>query len=120
MGRGSSSNGWKELRVVGLRKRFDEGPWILKDINLAIRKGSFVCVLGPSGSGKTTLLDIIAGFEKPTVGTVGYDQREIAGPGPDRVVIFQDISNALFPWLTVLENVEFGLRTRIRSAGERE
>src|SRR6185312_7768656 len=64
-----------------------------------------------------TLLDMIAGFEQPTAGRVAYDDRDIAGPGPDRVVIFQDISNALFPWLSVRENVEFGLRGR--SAQER-
>lgn len=119
MGRPSSRNNWKELRIVGLNKRFDTGPWILKDINLAISNGSFLCILGPSGSGKSTLLDIIAGFEKPTTGKIAYDQCNIAAPGPDRVVIFQDISNALFPWLTVQENVEFGLRNRIRSSVER-
>jgi NitT/TauT family transport system ATP-binding protein len=113
------SNSWQELRVVGLNKRFDTGPWILRNIDLSIGNGSFVCILGPSGSGKSTLLDIIAGFEKPTTGTIAYDGRNISGPGSDRVVIFQDISNALFPWLTVLENVEFGLRTRIRSTDER-
>src|ERR687888_855448 len=119
MGRPSSRNNWKELRIVGLNKRFDTGPWILKDINLAISNGSFLCILGPSGSGKSTLLDMIAGFEKPTTGKIAYDQFDIAAPGPDRVVIFQDISNALFPWLTVQENVEFGLRNRIRSSVER-
>jgi NitT/TauT family transport system ATP-binding protein len=119
MGRPPICNGWNELRIVGLNKRFDTGPWILKDIDLAIGNGSFVCILGPSGSGKSTLLDIIAGFEKPTTGTITYDGHDIAGPGPDRVVIFQDISNALFPWLTVQENVEFGLHTRIRSTVER-
>jgi NitT/TauT family transport system ATP-binding protein len=119
MGRPSNRNVWRELRIVGLNKRFDTGPWILKDIELAISNGSFVCILGPSGSGKSTLLDMIAGFEKPTTGKIAYDQRYIAAPGPDRVVIFQDFSNALFPWLTVLENVEFGLRKRIRSPVER-
>ena len=114
------STSWKELRVVALNKRFDTGPWILKNIDLAIANGSFVCILGPSGSGKSTLLDIIAGFEQPTTGTVAFDERAIAGAGSDRVVIFQDISNALFPWLTVLENVEFGLHTRLRSAAERQ
>jgi NitT/TauT family transport system ATP-binding protein len=101
---------WREVRVAGVSKRFGSGPYVLKDIDLRIERGSFVCVLGPSGCGKSTLLEILAGFETPTVGKVGYDDRTIVGPGPDRVVIFQDISNALFPWLTVLENVQFGLK----------
>jgi NitT/TauT family transport system ATP-binding protein len=111
--------GWSEVRIEGLHKRFGSGPYILKGIDLTIAKGRFVCVLGPSGSGKTTLLEIVAGFEEPTSGSVSYDGRPIAGPGTDRVVIFQDISNALFPWLTLLENVEFGLRARIASRQER-
>lgn len=101
---------WGELRVVNVNKRFDSGPWVLKDIDLRIKKGSFLCVLGPSGCGKSTLLDMLAGFERPTTGVVSYDTRPIVAPGPDRVVIFQDISNALFPWLTVQENVQFGLK----------
>ncbi len=119
MGCRSTGSSWKELRIVGLNKRFDAGPWILRNIDLAIGNGSFVCILGPSGSGKSTLLDILAGFEKPSTGRIAFDARDIVGPGPDRVVIFQDISNALFPWLTARENVEFGLRTRIRSTVRR-
>lgn len=111
--------GWQTLRIAGVAKRFEQGPLILRDIDLAIEKGSLLCVLGPSGSGKSTLLDLIAGFEKPTSGTIAYDDKPITGPGPDRVVIFQDISNALFPWLTVVENVEFGLKQRIRSRAQR-
>ena len=103
-------NAWTEVRVANVSKQFGSGPGVLKDINLRIKKGSFVCVLGPSGCGKSTLLDILAGFEVPTKGLVSYDERAILGPGPDRVVIFQDISNALFPWLTVQENVQFGLK----------
>lgn len=103
---------WQELKLSRVGKRFDGGPWILKDIDLSITKGSFVCILGPSGCGKSTLLDMLAGFETPTEGFIGYDDKQIRGPGPDRVVIFQDVSNALFPWLTVLENVEFGLKSK--------
>jgi NitT/TauT family transport system ATP-binding protein len=110
---------WRELRVVNLDKRFEDGPYVLKGISCTIPNGGFVCVLGPSGCGKTTLLDILAGFEEPTRGSVSYDERAISGPGTDRVVIFQDISNALFPWLTLLENVEFGLRARNHTAAER-
>jgi ABC-type nitrate/sulfonate/bicarbonate transport system ATPase subunit len=101
---------WKQLRVAGLSKQFDRGPVILSDISLTVDRGSFLCILGPSGSGKSTLVDLIAGFEPPTRGTISFDDTPIHGPGPDRVVIFQDISNALFPWLTVMENAEFGLK----------
>jgi NitT/TauT family transport system ATP-binding protein len=100
---------WKELRLRGVGKRFGSGPWVLQDIDLAVVRGRFLCVLGPSGSGKSTLMDMLAGFERPTAGFVGFDDEPIEGPGPDRVVIFQDIGNALFPWLTVQENIEFGL-----------
>jgi NitT/TauT family transport system ATP-binding protein len=105
---------WRELRVDGVGKRFGSGPWILRDVNLAIARGRFVCVLGPSGSGKTTLLDILAGFEPPSEGLVAFDDRRIVAAGPDRVVVFQDVGNALFPWLTVRENIGFGLQ---RAAG---
>lgn len=101
---------WSHLVIRGVCKRFGSGPWILKNIDLTIKKGGFVCVLGPSGCGKSTLLDMLAGFERPTQGSVAYDDREIGGPGSDRVVIFQDVSNALFPWLTVAENIAFGLK----------
>ena len=103
---------WSQLRISKISKRFGSEPWVLRDVDLVIEKGSFVCVLGPSGCGKSTLLDMLAGFEQPTEGVVSFDDRPIRKPGPDRVVIFQDISNALFPWLTVEENVQFGLRDR--------
>lgn len=115
-----SGTNWSFLRAVGLEKRFDAGPVVLHDINFVVRKGSFLCVLGPSGCGKSTLLDIIAGFEKPTQGSISFDDAPIEGAGPDRVVIFQDISNALFPWLTVRENVEFGLKARGLDKAERQ
>ncbi len=79
----------------------------LADVNLTIEEGEFVCLVGPSGCGKTTLLHLVAGLEQPDSGAVRIDQREVCGPGPDRGVLFQE--SALFPWLTVLGNVEFGL-----------
>ncbi len=114
-----SDGGWHALRVVDVGKRFGSGPWILRGLNLEIERGSFVCVLGPSGCGKSTLLDMLAGFEAPSEGSIRFDERPVSGPGPDRVVIFQDVSNALFPWLTVRENVEFGLK-RLDAAQQRE
>lgn len=110
---------WKNLTVSKVCKRFERGPLILKDVSLTVLRGSFLCILGSSGSGKSTLLDLIAAFEHPTEGTISYDGRVITQPGPDRVVIFQDISNALFPWLTVIENVEFGLKASSISRAQR-
>lgn len=80
---------------------------VLDHINLRVKRGEFICLLGPSGCGKSTLFNIIAGLERPDGGEIHLGGRPIDGPGPDRVVVFQE--GALFPWLTVLGNVEFGL-----------
>ena len=80
----------------------------LENFNLEIENGDFVCILGPSGCGKSTLLNILAGLEKATKGVVILNGNEITGPGPDRTVMFQEA--ALFPWLKVIDNVEFGMK----------
>lgn len=80
----------------------------LENFNLEIKKGEFVCLLGPSGCGKSTLLNIIAGLEKATKGVVILNGNEIKEAGPDRTVMFQEA--ALFPWLKVIDNVEFGMK----------
>jgi len=80
----------------------------LDDVTLHIDEGEFVCLVGPSGCGKSTLLNIIAGLERPDRGVLQADGQAIAGPGPHRLVMFQEAS--LFPWLTVLGNVLFGLK----------
>lgn len=80
----------------------------LKDISLTIGKGEFICFVGPSGCGKSTLLNIIAGLDVPTGGELFLNNKRIAAPGADRVVMFQE--HALFPWLNVLENVKFGMK----------
>jgi NitT/TauT family transport system ATP-binding protein len=81
---------------------------VLQDMDATIERGEFVCVLGPSGCGKSTLINIIAGLETPSSGQVLLNGQPITKPGTDRLVVFQDAG--LFPWLTVLGNVEFGLK----------
>jgi NitT/TauT family transport system ATP-binding protein len=80
----------------------------LENINLVINKGEFICLVGPSGCGKSTLLNVIAGLEQATSGKVYLNNQEIREAGPDRAVMFQE--SALFPWLSVLDNVEFGMK----------
>jgi NitT/TauT family transport system ATP-binding protein len=82
----------------------------LQDIRLEIPHGQFVCLLGPSGCGKSTLLNAIAGFAPPTSGRVLADGVPVAGPGPERGMVFQEY--ALFPWMTVEQNVGFGLEIK--------
>ena len=90
----------------------------LKDLNFTIKKGELLTVLGPSGCGKTTLLNIAAGFIRPTSGTITLGNNEINGPGVDRGMVFQQ--GALFEWLTVSENVNFGLRMKKKDPEEPE
>ena len=80
---------------------------VLEDINLTINDGELICLLGPSGCGKTTLLRLIAGLDQPTSGEIVANGEVVEKPSGDRAVIFQQYS--LFPWLTVLQNVTFGL-----------
>jgi NitT/TauT family transport system ATP-binding protein len=80
------------------------------NVSVDIDRGDFITVIGPSGCGKTTLLNILAGFERPSSGRVLLDGKPIDGPGPDRGVVFQEY--ALFPWLTLRQNVEYGPRER--------
>lgn len=90
----------------------------LQDTVFDVMAGEFVTILGPSGCGKSTILNIIAGLVEPSSGSVLLDGLAIEGPGPDRGMVFQ--AYTLFPWLTVRENVEFGLKIKGMPASERE
>src|SRR5215475_5330957 len=99
------------LEVRGIRQSFRrpgaDDVSVLEDVNLALREGEIVALLGRSGSGKSTLLRLIAGLNRPTAGQIAYHGAPLAGPAQGIAMVFQ--SFALFPWLTVLENVELGL-----------
>ena len=106
--------------MTGVEKVFG-GPnpvHALTQIDLSIAKGQFATLLGPSGCGKSTLLDLIAGFEAPTTGDLRVYDAPVTRPGPDRAVVFQE--PALFPWLTVWENVVYSLKLRHKARREYE
>ncbi|WP_195571978.1 ABC transporter ATP-binding protein [Paenibacillus sp. 1001270B_150601_E10] len=86
--------------------------YIIKDVDLVVRGGEFFILLGPSGCGKSTLLNMIAGFISKTDGSLSVDAKEIKKPGRDRAMVFQQADASLFPWLTVRQNVEFGLKMK--------
>ena len=115
----------QEIPKVGLseiclsyRVQSGERLLALDHINLEVRAGEFVCVVGPSGCGKSTLLHLIAGLHSPTSGQILVDGNPIHGAGTDRIMIFQD--HGLFPWLTVGQNVEFGMKMKGIAKAERQ
>lgn len=103
------------IQIDNVQKRYltPEGEIVaLKDIHLNIAQGEFLCLLGPSGCGKSTLLNAIAGFSHPTHGAIRIhgDAHVTKAPGPDRGMVFQEY--ALFPWMTVAQNIRFGLEIK--------
>ena len=107
-----------ELEDVSLSVGAAEGQVeILRGASLRVAAGEFVCLLGPSGSGKSTILNLVAGLARPTSGRVLEGEKAVSGPGPDRAVVFQDA--ALFPWLTLRDNIEFPLKLQGLKAGAR-
>jgi ABC-type nitrate/sulfonate/bicarbonate transport system ATPase subunit len=104
----------EQLSIQGVSRTFpsNKGPatQALTPVDLAVRENDFVTILGPSGCGKSTLLRIVAGLDQPTTGCVLLDGQHVQGPGADRGMVFQ--SYTLFPWLTVEQNICFGLRER--------
>jgi NitT/TauT family transport system ATP-binding protein len=109
------------IDIVGLTHQYadTDGNLItaIDNVSLSVGNGRFMSIVGPSGCGKTTLLNIVAGFIPATMGSILIDRRAVSGPGPDRGVVFQ--SYALFDWLTVRENIEFGPRMAGVKAPER-
>ncbi len=112
------SNDAKYIEVQGVEQTFKTQKGLfpaLRDINLTVAKGEFVALIGHSGCGKSTLLNLIAGLTTPTAGTLLCANREIAGPGPERAVVFQN--HSLLPWLTCFENVHLAVE-RVFGANE--
>ncbi|MEX0763815.1 MAG: ABC transporter ATP-binding protein [Nitrosopumilaceae archaeon] len=100
-----------KLEAKNIVKHFDHNgnPVLALDgIDLKVEEGDFVCIVGPSGCGKSTFLNIVAGLEKPDTGEILLNGKSITTAGPDRTMVFQE--GALFPWLKVIDNVEFGLK----------
>ena len=102
-----------KVKIDHVEKIFDtkKGPMVaLNGVDLDIKENEFICVVGPSGCGKSTLLNIIAGLLPATSGAVYVDGKKVEGTGTERGVVFQQY--ALFPWLTVIKNVMFGLKLK--------
>jgi NitT/TauT family transport system ATP-binding protein len=108
------------LSEICLSYRSPRGECLLAldRINLQVRTGEFVCIVGPSGCGKSTLLHLIAGLQPQTSGEIRIDGHAVEGPGTDRILIFQE--HGLFPWLTVGQNVEFGMKMKGVPKAERQ
>jgi NitT/TauT family transport system ATP-binding protein len=129
--RGANSapaGGWAAQTSAAVRIRFDrvrvefptaDGPLtVVDDVSFDVRNGEFVSIIGPSGCGKTTMMNLVAGFAKPTTGSVLLDDKPVEGPGPERGVIFQEYG--VFPWLTVEQNIAFGLTLGANRTGDAE
>jgi len=97
----------KDLWMTFPGKRKDEKVHVLENVNLTVKHGEFVCIVGPSGCGKSTLLNIVGGFLQQSSGSVLVEGQPVVGPNPKRIFVFQE--NGVFPWLSVEDNVGFGL-----------
>ena len=107
------------IKVTNLSFAYEDNKkFILKDINMEVEAGEFVCILGQSGCGKSTFLRLLAGLESPTGGSIRIENEEIEGASLDRGVVFQDYG--LFPWMTAGENIMLALRQRFPDQEKRE
>ena len=120
--RSNGNNGTAKLTLKNLSLTYKANGssrlLALDGIDLKVKPGEFLCIVGPSGCGKSTLLHVIAGLQQPTSGHVLVDDNLMDGPGTDRILIFQELG--LFPWLTVSENVEFGMKMKGIARAERQ
>jgi NitT/TauT family transport system ATP-binding protein len=108
-----------EMRVKNVSKTYGEGLGareVIKDCSFLLEKSRLTVLVGPSGCGKSTLINLLAGYEKPDSGNISIDGEPIFGPGPDRLVVFQE--TALFPWMTTFENVTYGPKVRKELAAD--
>ncbi len=113
-----SKPGEAKIAVREVEHRYENKVEALRNISLDVHSGEFVCLLGPSGCGKSTLLLALAGALPPTCGRITIDGKPVKGPDPSRLLMFQD--PALFPWMTVRQNLVFALRSKVRSRPRRE
>jgi NitT/TauT family transport system ATP-binding protein len=113
------NHGHERIRFDGVSVNFqtDRGPLqVVDNVSFGVSEGEFIALVGPSGCGKTTMLNLLAGFVQPSKGAVLLDERPVSGPGPERGVIFQEYG--VFPWLTVAENIAFGLKLHANKVNE--
>ena len=106
-----------EMTVETISKSYGSDlmkKWVVQNCSFLLEKGKLTVLVGPSGCGKSTLINLLAGYEKPTSGTIQIDGKPVTGPGPDRLVVFQE--TALFPWMTTFENVSYGPKVRKQMA----
>ncbi len=111
--------GFGEVRIEDVTKVYEKGEEsqkVLDGCSFRIERGKLTVLMGPSGCGKTVLINLIAGYEKPSAGRISIDGSPVAGPGSDRLVVFQE--TALFPWMTVYSNVTFGCQVQGLGKGE--
>ena len=111
--------GYGEMQVADLCKGYGIGPLhkeVIKDCSFTLEKSKLTVLIGPSGCGKSALINMLAGYETPDAGSILIDGEKVSGPGPDRLVVFQE--TALFPWMTVFENVSYGPRVRGELSGK--
>lgn len=107
------ATGLGDIEVSNISKSYGTGPFtktVIQDCSFRIERNKLTVMIGPSGCGKSTLIRLLAGFERPTSGSIKIDRKPITGPGKDRLVVFQE--SALFPWMTTFDNIMYGPRAR--------